>query len=61
LRKRTEGYVIGNIEYHYFAGYSGGAKAIMPGVSTFAAIQSNHSMMVKEGALCRKHRRKPGA
>ncbi len=37
---------IGNIEYHYFAGYSGGAKAIMPGVSTRAAIQSNHSMMV---------------
>ena len=37
---------IGNIEYHYFAGYSGGAKAIMPGVSTREAIQSNHSMMV---------------
>lgn len=37
---------LGNIEYHYFAGYSGGAKAIMPGVSTRAAIQSNHSMMV---------------
>lgn len=37
---------IGNIEYHYFAGYSGGAKAIMPGVSTRAAIQNNHSRMV---------------
>lgn len=37
---------LGNIEYHYFAGYSGGAKAIMPGVSTRAAIQSNHTMMV---------------
>lgn len=37
---------LGNIEYHYFAGYSGGAKAIMPGVSTRAAIQSNHSLMV---------------
>ena len=36
----------GNIEYHYFAGYSGGAKAIMPGVSTRVAIQSNHSHMV---------------
>ena len=41
---------LGNIEYHYFAGYSGGAKAIMPGVSTRAAIQSNHSMMVREEA-----------
>jgi lactate racemase len=37
---------LGNIEYHYFAGYSGGGKAIMPGVSTRSAIQSNHSMMV---------------
>lgn len=36
---------LGNIEYHYFAGYSGGAKAIMPGVSTRRAIRNNHSMM----------------
>lgn len=41
---------LGNIEYHYFAGYSGGAKAIMPGVSNREAIQSNHSKMVEEGA-----------
>lgn len=39
---------LGNIEYHYFAGYSGGAKAIMPGCSTPAAIQANHSMMVRD-------------
>ena len=41
---------LGNIEYHYFAGYSGGAKAIMPGVSTRAAIQANHSRMTDERA-----------
>ena len=41
---------MGNIEFHYFAGYSGGAKAIMPGVSTHDAIQKNHSMMVNEDA-----------
>lgn len=41
---------LGNIEYHYFAGYSGGAKAIMPGVSTRAAIQANHTMMVRPEA-----------
>lgn len=41
---------LGNIEYHYFAGYSGGAKAIMPGVSTREAIQTNHSMMVRKDA-----------
>ncbi len=41
---------MGNIEYHYFAGYSGGAKAIMPGVSTWDAIQHNHSAMVEPTA-----------
>lgn len=41
---------MGNIEFHYFAGYSGGAKAIMPGVSTREAIQCNHRMMVSHDA-----------
>lgn len=41
---------LGNIEYHYFAGYSGGAKAIMPGVSTANAIQANHCKMVEESS-----------
>ena len=39
---------LGNIEYHYFAGYSGGAKAIMPGASTPEAIQMNHRFMVED-------------
>lgn len=38
---------LGNIEFHYFAGYSGGVKAIMPGVSTPAAIQANHKLMIR--------------
>ncbi|MDD4080615.1 MAG: nickel-dependent lactate racemase [Eubacteriales bacterium] len=41
---------LGNIEYHYFAGYSGGGKALMPGVSTAEAIQKNHRMMVMDSA-----------
>ena len=45
---------LGNIEFHYFAGYSGGAKAIMPGVSTPAAIQQNHRMMVSADACAGK-------
>ena len=40
----------GNIEYHYFAGYSGGAKAVLPGVCTRNSIQSNHSLMLEDGA-----------
>lgn len=45
---------LGNIEYHYFAGYSGGIKALMPGASTPAAIQANHSMMIDENACAGK-------
>jgi nickel-dependent lactate racemase len=41
---------LGNVEYHYFAGYSGGAKALMPGVSSAAAIQNNHRMMTQPAA-----------
>lgn len=42
--------LVGNVEYHYFAGYSGGVKAIMPGCSTPRAIQANHRLMVERGA-----------
>ena len=41
---------LGNVEFHYFAGYSGGAKAIMPGVASRASIQGNHSMMIRDDA-----------
>lgn len=43
--------LVGNVEYHYFAGYSGGMKAIMPGVSSREAIQANHKNMIKQGAF----------
>ena len=42
--------LLGNIEYHYFVGYSGGAKALMPGVSSRRAIQNNHRNMVHKDA-----------
>ena len=41
---------LGNVEFHYFAGYSGGYKAVMPGCSTPQAIQANHRMMVEASA-----------
>jgi len=42
---------VGNIEYHYFAGYSGGVKAIVPGVAGAETIQHNHRRMTEPGAL----------
>lgn len=41
---------IGNVEYHYFAGYSGGAKAILPGMTSAKTIAANHSLMADPGA-----------
>ncbi len=40
----------GNIEYHYFAGYSGGAKAIMPGAANYESIRHNHKLQLDERA-----------
>ncbi|MBN1148217.1 MAG: nickel-dependent lactate racemase [Anaerolineales bacterium] len=37
---------LGNLEFHYFAGYSGGAKAILPGCASKATVTANHAMMV---------------
>ncbi|MDR3573513.1 MAG: nickel-dependent lactate racemase [Anaerolineaceae bacterium] len=41
---------LGNIEFHYFAGYSGGAKAILPGCASRPAVTANHSWMTKPDA-----------
>jgi len=40
----------GNLEFHYFAGYSGGAKALAPGVCSRTTIESNHSMFLHPDA-----------
>ncbi|MDY6876148.1 MAG: nickel-dependent lactate racemase [Chloroflexota bacterium] len=42
---------VGNIEYHYFAGYSGGIKAIVPGCASLRTITANHSRMSQPGAV----------
>ncbi len=36
--------VIGSVEPHYFAGYTGGRKAILPGVAGYRTIQANHKL-----------------
>jgi lactate racemase len=41
---------LGNLELHYFAGYSGGAKAILPGCASHATVNANHAMMVRREA-----------
>ena len=41
---------LGNLEFHYYAGYSGGAKAILPGVASRASVMANHIMLVRPEA-----------
>lgn len=41
---------LGNVEFHYFAGYSGGAKAVLPGCASAAAIAANHAWMLRPEA-----------
>jgi nickel-dependent lactate racemase len=35
---------IGSVEPHYFAGYTGGRKMILPGVAAYSTIVANHSL-----------------
>ena len=36
---------VGTIDVHWFAGYGGGAKSVLPGVSACETIRQNHSLM----------------
>ena len=40
----------GTIVHHFFSGYGGGRKAILPGVAAMETIRKNHSLMLKPGA-----------
>ena len=41
---------IGSVEPHYFAGYTGGRKMIVPGIAAYSTIVSNHSLAMEPGA-----------
>jgi nickel-dependent lactate racemase len=40
---------IANIDIHYFAGYGGGAKSVLPGIASEEAVQRNHSLLFQPG------------
>ena len=40
----------GSVVHHFFAGFGGGRKAMLPGVSQYETIRHNHSMMLDPAA-----------
>ncbi len=40
----------GSVVYHFFAGFGGGRKALIPGVAGWDTIQKNHSLMLDDRA-----------
>jgi nickel-dependent lactate racemase len=42
--------VTGSVEPHYFAGFTGGRKAFLPGIAAFRTIEANHKMALSPQA-----------
>lgn len=41
----------GSVVHHFFSGFGGGRKAMLPGVAKYETIRHNHSMMFDENAV----------
>ncbi len=53
--------IIGSVEPHYFAGFTGGRKALFPGLSDVLTIERNHNMAISLDAAPLKIKGNPVA
>ena len=44
----------GSIVHHFFSGFGGGRKAVLPGVAAYETIRKNHSLMLDPNAILGK-------
>ncbi|MDD3625754.1 MAG: nickel-dependent lactate racemase [bacterium] len=42
--------IIGSVEPHYFAGFTGGRKAFLPGIASYETIEANHKFALEDNA-----------
>jgi lactate racemase len=42
--------LLGDVNFHYYAGYGGGRKSVLPAVSGHETIQNNHALMLHASA-----------
>jgi nickel-dependent lactate racemase len=61
LTKADNIILTGSIRFHYFAGFSGGRKSILPGVASFNACVANHLLVLSATEQGGRHlRARPG-
>ncbi|MBI5525625.1 MAG: nickel-dependent lactate racemase [Deltaproteobacteria bacterium] len=42
--------ILSSVEPHYFAGYTGGRKSLLPGVAAYSTIEQNHKLALRPEA-----------
>ncbi len=45
-------FITGSVKFHYFAGFGGGRKTVLPGISSAVSVAKNHSLSIDYENYC---------